>query len=421
MNPGRRGLGRARGRLLPGFSGAGNYAGRGQLRESMKLDIEVPDDSLVSEWHPGRSGSPRPSSPAWSAPRLRDRRWRYPAAPAGGRARGRSGRDAPSTWTPLASSKSLETVCGFILTESSVDRPSITVIRPASRGSTRRLRAGRGCRRRSRPERPDAALVPGEHLPGAANLSEPAPDGSRHVVVPVRADRVLDPTLGLPRATWSVLFPGLSDEPTASRATARRPRRISPTVSGPRPTLMESSEVSWLLGCRFHLGIIAGCPGPAEIVAGLQSAPCARPRRASSTATGPSGPSRARPTWWSSSGSAGPGPRRGSTTLAAGLTTAARLVRHGGKIVALSRRRRFHPGPALSPASLQSGRPEARPRTPARPRSRGRLPGRHLAWVARALAWADVFLWSALDPEIVADLSMIVLDRPEEAARLDQG
>ena len=38
--------------------------------------------------------------------------------------------------------------------------------------------------------------------------------------------------------------------------------------------------------------------------------------------------------------------------------------------------------------------------------------------VAQALAWADVYLLSSLRPEDVEGLSMIALDRPEEAQRL---
>jgi hypothetical protein len=38
--------------------------------------------------------------------------------------------------------------------------------------------------------------------------------------------------------------------------------------------------------------------------------------------------------------------------------------------------------------------------------------------LARALAWADVYLLSSLGPDVVEDLSMIALERPEEARRL---
>ena len=38
--------------------------------------------------------------------------------------------------------------------------------------------------------------------------------------------------------------------------------------------------------------------------------------------------------------------------------------------------------------------------------------------LARALAWADVYLLSSLGTDLVEDLSMIALGRPEEARRL---
>jgi hypothetical protein len=38
--------------------------------------------------------------------------------------------------------------------------------------------------------------------------------------------------------------------------------------------------------------------------------------------------------------------------------------------------------------------------------------------MARAMAWADIYLLSSLDPELVESSSLIVLDRPEEVRRL---
>jgi hypothetical protein len=38
--------------------------------------------------------------------------------------------------------------------------------------------------------------------------------------------------------------------------------------------------------------------------------------------------------------------------------------------------------------------------------------------VAQALAWADVFVLSGLAPELVEELSLIVLENPEQARRL---
>ena len=38
--------------------------------------------------------------------------------------------------------------------------------------------------------------------------------------------------------------------------------------------------------------------------------------------------------------------------------------------------------------------------------------------LARAIAWADVYVLSSLGTELVEDLSMIALERPEEGRRL---
>ncbi len=38
--------------------------------------------------------------------------------------------------------------------------------------------------------------------------------------------------------------------------------------------------------------------------------------------------------------------------------------------------------------------------------------------IAEAVAWADVFLYSGLDRELVEDLSMASLEKPEQARRL---
>ena len=38
--------------------------------------------------------------------------------------------------------------------------------------------------------------------------------------------------------------------------------------------------------------------------------------------------------------------------------------------------------------------------------------------IAQAVAWADVFLYSGMDRELVEDLSMVPLEKPEQARRL---
>src|SRR5438105_1992268 len=38
--------------------------------------------------------------------------------------------------------------------------------------------------------------------------------------------------------------------------------------------------------------------------------------------------------------------------------------------------------------------------------------------LARALAWADLFVYSALEPQVVEDLAIVPLERPEQARRI---
>ena len=89
------------------------------------------------------------------------------------------------------------------------------------------------------------------------------------VVVPV-GRLGYDPVLGY-RGPWSVVFPELSDQPTAA-AYRRRLAVDPPDLVTPKPRLDEPCEVSWLLGTQFHLGVVPGATGHAEVVAGLADA-----------------------------------------------------------------------------------------------------------------------------------------------------
>ncbi len=99
------------------------------------------------------------------------------------------------------------------------------------------------------------------------------------------------------------------------------------------------------------------------------------------------------------------------------MTTAARLVQHGGKIILLSRasgpigpalRRLMDVDDPKSAVAALRGQEAAEDYPIARQ-------------LARAMAWADLFVHSALDPQIVEDLSMVALERPEQARRLVAG
>jgi hypothetical protein len=228
------------------------------------------------------------------------------------------------------------------------------------------------------------------------------------VVVPVGL-LGYDPIVGY-RGPWSLLFPSLSDRETLTSFRAKATDRL-PDHEHPWATLAESSEVSWLLGSQFHVGIVAGTGGPIEAIAGLESSVRSQGMSAVDGAWSFQADSRAEVVVV---GIGRPGASAGIDDLAAGLTTATRLVRRGGKIVALSRIE-GEIGPALN-RLIKAGDPRL-----------GSAPLRgheddpdHLAalQIARALAWADVYLLSALGEDAVEDLSMIALDRPEEARRL---
>ncbi|WP_337177004.1 lactate racemase domain-containing protein [Paludisphaera sp.] len=221
------------------------------------------------------------------------------------------------------------------------------------------------------------------------------------VVVPVGLLR-RDPVTG-PHGPWNVLFPGLSD------AETREARRFS----GEADSVVddEAFEVGALLGSWFQVGVVLGSGGPAAFVAGLAEdvrdaglaavdrAWSFRPRARAETVVVGVGDADA------------PGDLH---DLIAALLVATKLVRRGGRIVALSRVEGAF-GPSLSRlAAVDDER-----------RSRRLLRGHEAdrdhplaVGLLDALDWADVYLLSRLDPDVVENLGLIPLERPEEGARL---
>jgi hypothetical protein len=372
--------------------------------EQEQLDLEVPEERLLAEWH-GPAG----------------------VAPADVTRMVRTALETPRQYPPLrqavvpgdqvvvaldlevpAAGGVLRAVCETLV-EAGVEAGSITV-----------LTAG------------DAGLrLQGAGLPGGVVWSVHDPDDRNHlaylastgvgrrvylnrlltdadVVVPI-GRLAYDARIGY-RGPWSVLFPGLSD-----RETARAFRSLAaddwPDRDHPGEALGESAEVSWLLGSQFQVGIVAGTLGPAEAVAGLES--IVRTEGACSLDR----------SWTLEAGQradlvlAGiglPGIPATLDHLAAGLANAARLVQRGGKIVVLSRA--DGPiGPALQ-RLLELNDPRL---APAALRGHESDPDFTLArQVAGAMAWADVYLLSALDSQAIDDSPLVALGRPEEARRL---
>jgi hypothetical protein len=109
-----------------------------------------------------------------------------------------------------------------------------------------------------------------------------------------------------------------------------------------------------------------------------------------------------------------PGFTSGIDDLVEGLVTASRLVHQGGKIIALSRAR-SPIGPSLRRLADAGDVRDASAALRGHDSDADSVAGRRLA---RVLAWADVYLLSGLDREVVEDLSMIPLDHPDEARRL---
>jgi hypothetical protein len=230
------------------------------------------------------------------------------------------------------------------------------------------------------------------------------------VVVPV-GRMSYDPDLGY-HGPWSVLFPELSDRDTMR---ALRDRPIGPAGDGAREQarvrLEESLEVSWLLGTQFQLGLVPAAAGLLEPVAGRDTSVRDRGIAVLEQHWTFRAPARAEVVV---AGVGRPGTAATLADLANALATATRLVQHGGKIILLSRASGAI-GPSLRRLIDADDPRNAAAALRGQEGSDDYLTARRLA---RALAWADLFVYSALEPQVVEDLSIVPLERPEQARRI---
>jgi lactate racemase len=368
-----------------------------------RLDLEVPDDRLVAEWH-GPVGAASTDVCALILEALEDPR-DYPplrhAVIPGDRVVIAFDVEIP------APRPTLEAV-GAILRGAGVDPGLITVL--ASRGDCADLAdlipEGIALAVHDPDDRTQLAYLASTSEGRRIYLNRHLTDAD--VVVPVGL-LGYDSVVGY-RGPWSLIFPGLSDQETA-RSFREKTTDALPDRARPWPTLTEASEVCWLLGSQFHLGLVAGVSGPIEVVAGLESTVRDQGAHAVDRAWAFRAETRAELVVF---GIGRPGVPARIDDLAEGLATATRLVRRGGKIVALSRAKGAI-GPALA-RLIQAGDPRLGPAPLRGHEADPDYPAAHQ--LARALAWADVYLLSALGQEAVEDLAMIALDRPEEARRL---
>jgi nickel-dependent lactate racemase len=369
-----------------------------------RLDLEVPEDRLVGEWHGPAGVAPgdveRLVLDALEQPRL------YPplrqAVVPGDRVV-----IALDPQVPQASAI-LRGVCGT-LQGAGVEASAITVLAtrdPALESLPLEL-----------PEQVSLVVHDPTDREQIAYLSSTRSD--RRVYLNrllTDADFVLpigrlgyDAVLGY-RGPWSTVYPGLSDLDTL-RAFRGWVGDAQPDRHQPSKALSEAIEVSWLLGSQFHLGIVPGVSGPTEIVAGLDSAVREQGTEAVDRSWKFQVESRAELVV---AGIGRPGMPTGIEELAAGLTTAMGLVQRGGKLVVLSRAEGAL-GPALRKL-VEIDDPRAASRALAgHEGDPDYLSARSLA---NALAWADVYLFSALKADDVEDLSMVPIERVEEVRRL---
>ncbi len=230
------------------------------------------------------------------------------------------------------------------------------------------------------------------------------------VVVPVGRFGY-DPDLGY-RGPWSVVFPGLSDRDTMR---AVRNGRFDASGDDPRGTdraaLDESFEVSWLLGTQFHIGLLPGSDGLLEVVAGRDTTVRDRGIASLERHWRFRAPARAELVV---AGVGRPGASATLEDLTDALVTATRLVQHGGKIILLSRAS----GP-IGPSLRRLMEVEDPKNAVAALRGHEAFEDYRVARrLARALAWADLFIYSALESQVVEELSIVPLERPEQARRL---
>ena len=369
------------------------------------LELELPDEQLVAAWRP-----PEGHSRADSAEIVR------------------AALEAPRDFPPLRQSVVpgdrvtiafdpsipegglvLEAVAGT-LREAGVEPDGLTVLLPRASSSdlVSSLPTGTTLVVHDPDDRTQLAYLATTNEGRRIYLNRSLTDAD--LVVPV--GRVgFDPILGY-CGPWSVVFPGLTSRESidAHRSRLRRGDEAR-GESAARTNRAESSEVSWLLGTLFHFGVIPGAGGIAELLAGLESSVSERGIAWLDEHWTFRPESRAELVVAGIGGGEGPSSLE---SLAEGLATARRLVQHGGKIVVLS-----HAAGAVGPSLrclIDAGGAE---------RGLKVLHGHekdddfHIASrIAEAVAWADVFLYSGLDRELVEDLSMVSVEKPEQARRL---
>lgn len=230
------------------------------------------------------------------------------------------------------------------------------------------------------------------------------------VVIPV-GRLGYDPIMGY-RGPWSVIFPELSEQAAIETHRGRFGDEAGEmAMARTSASLDQSFEVSWLLGSQFYVGVVPGSAGISAVVCGKETAVRERGIATVDSCWQFAVDSRAELVV---AGIGGPGMPATLHDLAEGLATACQLVQHGGKIVVLSRAR-GEIGPAVRSLIDADDSKQRAAALRGHETDDDYVAARRLA---HALAWADVFVLSDLDPDVVDGLSLVALEGPEQARRL---
>lgn len=214
------------------------------------------------------------------------------------------------------------------------------------------------------------------------------------------------------RGTSSVFYPGLSSDDAAQRAIGQGHRELRPEDVRPLRQLVD--EIGWLLGTQFTVQVLpAAGDGVWQVIAGLNESVQRRGNELLDEKWRIRLESRADIVV--AAIDAGAGGHRWED-VAAALSTARDLVARGGKIVLLTELDE-PPG-----EGLQILRQCLDSREAIRP-LRERAPDDLLiaTRLAEAVDWADVYLLSRLDSDLVEDLFLTPLESTAEVERLLSG
>jgi nickel-dependent lactate racemase len=220
-----------------------------------------------------------------------------------------------------------------------------------------------------------------------------------------------DPLLGY-RGTNSAFYPGLSDAEAIRRSHGQGHDELTP--DDPRPLRQLVDEVAWLLGVQYSIQVVpAGDAGVAAVISGQTDSVLQRGKELLSERWKVRLPERPELVIAAVEADAA---GHGWEQVGAALELARHVVVRDGRILLLTDLSE-EPGDGVRIiAECRSPRDALKP-------LRDKAPPDLLTAtrIAKGIDWANVYLLSRLDPQLVEDLCMIPLENPGEAARLIEG